>query len=145
MRSMWGQSEAVADFSCFSIVSPEKQVQKISTWASCKFQRRSHQALSEVSECLPSAGEEQGLSLKSHLLLLRNFRRNKWEMFETKKRQQWDWNENSHWAPLQLHSHKGASLSSKMFLWEVRLYIRAFSFESDFFLFFIFILNFQDS
>ena len=50
---MWDQSEAVADFSCFSIVSPEKQVQKISTWAPCKFQ-----ALNEVSECLHSAGKE---------------------------------------------------------------------------------------
>ena len=44
------------------LISPEKQVQKISTWAPCKFQRRSHQALNEVSECLPSAGKEQGLS-----------------------------------------------------------------------------------
>ena len=34
------------------------------TWAPCKFQRRSHQALNEVSECLPSAGKEQGLSGK---------------------------------------------------------------------------------
>ena len=51
---MWDQSEAVADFSCFSVVSPEKQIHKISTWAPCKFQRRSHQALNEVSECLNS-------------------------------------------------------------------------------------------
>ena len=54
----------MADFSCFSSVSPEKQVQKISTWAPCEFQRRSHQALNEVSECLLSAGKEQGLSGK---------------------------------------------------------------------------------
>ena len=64
MRSLWDQSEAVADFSCFSVDSPEKQVQKISAWAPCKFQRRSHQALSDVSECLLSAGKEQGLSGK---------------------------------------------------------------------------------
>ena len=54
MRSVWDQSEAVADFSCFSIVSPEKQVHKISTWAPCRFHMRSHQALNEVSECLNS-------------------------------------------------------------------------------------------
>ena len=66
MRSMWEQDEAVADFSCFSIVSSEKQVQK--TWAPCNFQRRSHQALKEVSECLPSAGKEHGLNcLKSQV------------------------------------------------------------------------------
>ena len=52
----------LSDFSCFSIVSPEKQVQKISTWAPCKFQRRSHQALNEVSDCHPSPGKEKGLS-----------------------------------------------------------------------------------
>ena len=40
--------------------------------------------------------------------------RNVWDQ----KRLQQDWNENSHWAPLQLHSHKGASFEQKMFLWE---------------------------
>ena len=50
-RQLCDLCEAVADFSCFSVVSPEKQVHKISTRAPCKFQRRSQQALNEVSEC----------------------------------------------------------------------------------------------
>ena len=60
------------NFSCFSIVSPEKQVHKISIWAPCKFQRRSHQALNKVQNVSTLVslfdlrqGHQRGLLIKS--------------------------------------------------------------------------------
>ena len=67
------------------------------------------------SQCWKGARFKQ--SLKSHLLLLRNFRRNKWEMFETKK----DYNETEMRTLIELLygsiAIKEQALSSKIFLW----------------------------